>query len=64
MNTNPLFRLVVDLSTGTKLPEQARALCEAIVAFVEVSARFAAGKATFWEWRRELERVQVEMRKL
>ena len=60
---NPFYRLAVDLYTGQKTPEQVRALCEAMEAFLDVSALFLCGEASFWQWRKEYERLVKEITK-
>ena len=64
MNTSALYRLAVDLYAGQKTPEQVRALCEAMEAFLDVSALYKVGDISYWEWVRELERVRIEMGKI
>ena len=60
---NAFYRLAVDLYAGQKTPEQVRALCEAMAAFIEASALFLCGEASFWQWRREYEKVRKEITK-
>ena len=61
---NAFYRVAVDLYTGQKTPEQVRALCEAMEGFLDVSALFLCGEASFWQWRREYEKVRKEITKL
>ena len=61
---NPFYRLAVDLYAGQKTPEQVRALCEAMEAFIEASALYKAGDISYWEWVREIEKVRKEITKL
>ena len=64
MNTSALYRLAVDLYAGQKTPEQVRALCEAMEAFLDISNRYIAGQVMVWDWRREYERLVKEITKL
>ena len=61
---NAFYRLAIDLYAGQKTPEQVRALCEAMAAFLDISNRYIAGQAMVWDWRREYERLVKEITKL
>ena len=60
---NAFYRLAVDLYTGLKTPELVRALCEAMEAFLDVSALFLCGEASFWQWRKGYEKARKEITK-